>query len=147
MANQNVKVNIPSNQGPGCLVRGLYFLFVGSWLGAFWMLAAWLFNVTIIGLPVGLAMLNRIPQIMTLRPSRVQTTVTVRNGAPVVNQTPLRQHSFFLRALYFICIGFWFSLVWMISAWLIAGITLGLGLPAAFWMFDRVPQVTTLTRI
>jgi len=147
MSTQNDPVYIQSNQGPGCLVRGLYFLFVGSWLGAIWMIIAWIFNVTIIGLPVGLAMLNRIPQVMTLRPARVQTVVNRRGNTTVINQVPLRQHSFFLRAIYFICVGFWFSLLWMIAAWAIAGITLGLGLPLAFWMFDRVPQVTTLARI
>jgi uncharacterized membrane protein YccF (DUF307 family) len=73
--------------------------------------------------------------------------VNLRNGSTVVNQIPLRQHTFILRAIYFICIGFWFSLIWMLIAWAIAGITLGLGLPLAFWMFDRVPQVTTLAHI
>lgn len=147
MSNQNMTVNIPSNPGPGCLVRGLYFLFVGSWLGAIWMIMAWVFNVTTIGLPLGLAMLNRLPQIMTLRPQRTQTTVSVHNGTAVVHQTPLRQHFFLGRALYFVLIGWWFSLLWLICAWAIACITLGLGLPVAFWMFDRVPEVTTLARI
>jgi uncharacterized membrane protein YccF (DUF307 family) len=147
MSNSNVNVNIPAAQGPGCLVRGLYFIFVGSWLGAIWMIIAWFLNVTIIGLPLGLSMLNRIPQVMTLRPVRVQTTVTTRNGQTTVQQTALRQRPFLLRALYFVLIGFWFSLVWMIIAWLISGVTLGLGLPIAFWMFDRVPQITTLARI
>ncbi|MBA4375780.1 MAG: hypothetical protein C0401_06360 [Anaerolinea sp.] len=146
MTNQSTPVRVP-NPGPGCLVRGLYFIFVGSWLGLIWVLAAWFFNLTIIGLPLGLAMINRIPQIMTLRPERVQTTVEVHDGAPVVRQTSLKQAPFILRALYFIVIGFWFSLVWMLMAWIFTGLTLGLGLPLAFWMFDRVPAVTTLARI
>ena len=147
MSDQNVKVNVPVNQGPGCLVRGLYFIFVGSWLGAIWMLIAWILNVTIIGLPFGLAMLNRLPQIMTLRPVRTTVRVTTQNGTTYVNQVPLPQRPFLGRAFYFILIGWWFSLVWLILAWLIAGLTLGLGLPIAFWMFDRVPEITTLARI
>ena len=135
------------NSNPGCLVRLLYFIFVGSWLGLIWTLVAWFFNLTIIGLPIGLAMINRIPQIMTLRAERTQTTVEVKDGAPVLHQKPLKQNPFILRALYFIAIGFWFSFVWMLLAWLIAGITLGLGLPVAMWMFDRTPAVTTLARI
>ncbi len=149
MSNQNVptsSVNVP-NPGPGCLVRGLYFIFIGSWLGLIWVLLAWFFNLTIIGLPLGLAMINRIPQVMTLRPERVQTTVTVRDGAPVVRQTPLTQPPFLLRALYFVVIGFWFSLVWTLLAWIFTAFTLGFGLPLAFWMFDRTPCVTTLARI
>ena len=59
MSTQNGTVNITSTQGPGYLVRGLYFIFVGSWLGAIWMLIAWILNITIIGLPLGLAMLNQ----------------------------------------------------------------------------------------
>ena len=146
MTNQSTPVNVP-NPGPGCLVRGLYFIFVGSWLGLFWILAAWFLNLTIIGLPLGLAMINRIPQVMTLKPVRVQTTVEVKDGAPVVRQTSLKQPPFLLRAIYFIAIGFWFSLIWMVLAWIFTTLTLGFGLPLAFWMFDRVPCVTTLARI
>lgn len=146
MSNQSYPVSVP-NPGPGCLVRGLYFIFIGIWLGLLWVLAAWFFNLTIIGLPLGLAMINRLPQVMTLRPVRVQTTVEVRDGVPVYHQSSLKQPPFLLRALYFIVIGFWFSLLWSLLAWLIAGVTLGLGLPLAFWMFDRVPCVTTLARI
>jgi len=146
MSNQTIPVRV-ENPGPGCLVRVLYFIFIGLWLGLIWVLVAWFFNLTIIGLPIGLAMINRIPQIMTLRPVRVQTSVEVRDGAPVVRQAPLRQRPFLLRALYFILIGFWFSLLWMLLAWLLTGISLGLGLPLAFWMFDRVPVITTLARI
>ena len=146
MADQNQTVYIQKEQGPGCLIRGLYFLVVGMWLGAIWMLVAWFFNVTIIGLPVGLAMLNTLPQVMTLRPRRVQTTVTTVNGQTVVHQGNVKQHPFILRALYFLLVGLWLSLVWLIVAWVIAGFTLGLGLPIAFWMFDRVPAITTLAR-
>lgn len=148
MSSQNSSVNISTSRGPGCLIRGLYFLCVGLWLGLILSVVAWLLNITIIGLPLGLAILNRLPELMTLRPPRVQTTVSVNPaGAPIVRQSSLKQHPFLLRALYFICIGFWFSLVWLLLAWIIAGFTLGLGLPIAFWMFDRIPQVTTLARI
>lgn len=146
MTNQTTPVKV-SNPGPGCLVRVLYFVFVGSWLGLIWTLVAWFFNLTIIGLPLGLAMINRIPQVMTLRPVRVQTTVVVKDGAPVVKQFFVKQPPFILRMFYFILVGFWFSLVWMLIAWILACLTLGFGLPLAFWMFDRVPCVTTLARI
>ena len=135
-----------SVQGPGCLVRVLYFIFIGSWLGLIWILAAWFFNLTIIGLPLGLAMINSIPQVMTLRPVRVQTSVVVKDGAPVLHQIAVKQHPFLLRALYFLVIGFWFSFVWMLLAWILLLVTFGLALPLSFWMFDRVPAVTTLAR-
>lgn len=146
MSNQTTPVNVP-NAGPGCLVRLLYLAFVGWWLGLIWTLVAWFLNLTIIGLPLGLAMINRIPYIMTLRPNRVQTTVEVRDGQTVVKQSAPQQPPFLLRALYFIVIGFWFSLVWMLLAWIFATLTLGFGLPLALWMFDRTPAITTLANI
>jgi len=111
-----------------------------------WVLAAWFLNLTIIGLPLGLAMINSIPQVMTMRPVRVQTTVLVKDGAPIVRQTAVEQHPFLLRALYFLVIGFWLSFVWMLLAWIFLVFTFGLALPLSFWMFDRVPAITTLAR-
>lgn len=134
------------NSGPGCLIRGLYFIFVGSWVGLIWIFVAWFFNLTIIGLPIGLMMINFIPQIMTLKPKRVQTSVVMQNGQAVYRQTGVKQLPFLLRALYFILIGFWFSLVWVLLAWVFTFLTLGFGLPLAFWMFDRTPAITTLAR-
>jgi len=145
MATSNYS-SVNTDLGPGCLIRGLYFIFIGLWLGAIWIAAAWIFNITIIGLPIGLMMINSLPQVMTLRPARRQTTVEMRNGNPVIRTEPMPQENFFVRALYFVLIGWWFSLVWMVLAWALTGITLGLGLPIAFWMFDRVPALTTLKR-
>ena len=145
MSNSNYS-SVNTDLGPGCLVRGLYFIFIGLWLGAVWIVVAWILNITIIGLPIGLLMINSLPQVMTLRPARRQTTVEVRNGVPVIRTEPIQQENFFVRMIYFILIGWWFSLIWMALAWALTGITLGLGLPIAFWMFDRVPALTTLKR-
>ncbi len=134
------------NKGPGCLVRGLWFIFIGLWLGGIWCWIAWILNITIIGMPLGLWMLNRIPQVMTLKPVRTVSTVSIVDGRPVITNRNPRQTFFLWRALYFILIGWWFSLLWLFFAWLVTGITLGLGLPLAFWMFDRVPAITTLHR-
>ena len=133
--------------GPGCLVRGLYFVFIGWWLGLLWVIGAWFFNLTIIGLPVGLLMINRVPQVMTLRPRRIQQTIKIVDGAPMHHQTPLPQNPFLLRAIYFLVIGWWLSLVWMIIAWLLTIATFGLATPLTFWMFDQVPAITTLARM
>jgi uncharacterized membrane protein YccF (DUF307 family) len=147
MSESNNYTTVNTNLGPGCLVRLLYFILIGVWLGAIWIILAWILNITIIGLPLGLAMINSLPQVMTLRPARRREVIEVRNGVPVLRTESLPQHNFFIRALYFILIGWWLSLIWMILAWVLAGITLGLGLPIAFWMFDQVPALTTLARI
>ncbi len=48
-------------------------------------------------------------------------------------------------ALYFLLIGWWFSAIWIVLAWLIA-VTI-IGLPVAQWMFLRVNAILTLQRM
>lgn len=144
MTNSNVIIQ--QQKGPGLLLRAIYFFFIGLWLGAIWTTIAWLLVVSIIGLPLGLLMLNRLPQVMTLKPVHENRYLIQKNGRWVVRTSTPAEASFLARALYFILIGWWFSALWLLSAWAISGITLGLGLPLAFWMFDRVPAVTTLSR-
>lgn len=144
MSSQSVSYQ--QEKGPGLLIRAIYFIFVGLWLGGIWTTVAWVLVVSIIGLPIGLLMLNRIPQIMTLKPVRTNRYMQNVNGQWVMRENKTPQASFLARALYFVLIGWWFSALWLAAAWAISGITLGLGLPLAFWMFDRVPAITTLSR-
>src|SRR3954452_8544603 len=132
--------------GPSLLVRALWFLFIGLWLGPLWIVVAWLLLLSLIGLPLGLLMVNRLPQVMTLKPLGSRTTVAVHNGVVVVSQSRPPQRPFLARALYFVLVGSWFSLVWLVLAYTLIVATLGLALPLAFWMCDRVPAVTTLAR-
>ncbi|MBW6473106.1 MAG: YccF domain-containing protein [Anaerolineaceae bacterium] len=141
----NSSVSIQQEKGPGLLIRALYFIFIGLWLGGVWTTIAWLLVVSIIGLPLGLLMLNRLPQVMTLKPVRENRYLVQKDGQWVMRSYTREQSSFLARALYFIFIGWWFSALWLLAAWGISGITLGLGLPIAFWMFDRVPAITTLS--
>ena len=48
------------------LFRGLYFLFVGWWASLLWMSIGYLLCLTLIGLPFGIWMLNRLPEVTTL---------------------------------------------------------------------------------
>ena len=140
MTNQPV-ILTQTQSGPGLLVRALYFIFIGIWLGLLWVLAAWFFNLTIIGLPLGLAMLNRLPQVVTLKPQR--TNVMITPGGQVVYARE-RQLPFVLRALYFVLIGWWFSALWIAAAWALHASIIGMLI--GFWMFDRVPAIVTLAR-
>ena len=144
MSTQSVRYE--QEKGPGLLIRALYFIFVGLWFGGIWSTVAWFLVVSIIGMPIGLLMLNRIPQVMTLKPVRTNRYMENVNGRWVMRENKTPQASFLARALYFVLIGWWFSALWLAAAWAISGITLGLGLPLAFWMFDRVPAITTLSR-
>jgi len=142
--SQTVIENRTSN--PGCLGRFLWFLFIGIPIGLPWTIIAWVFMITIVGLPVGLWMINLLPQITTLRFKRTETIIRNQGGQTMVSTRAIQQYSFLGRALYFILIGFWFSLLWLILAWVFALVTLGFGLPLAFWMFDQAAAVTTLAR-
>lgn len=55
----------PSSQYP-LLVRAVWFVFVGSWLSLTWVTVASLFAVTVVGLPVAIWLLNRLPFVLSL---------------------------------------------------------------------------------
>lgn len=127
---------MPYNTGQtmNLLVRAVWFLMIGWWLGLLWMIAAWLFNITLIGLPVGLMMLNTLPQVTTLQ--------SLNRAHHHSRGSYLPQHPLMLRAVWFVLVGWWASLLWSIVAWsFCVSILL---MPLAFWMIDRVPTVTTL---
>ncbi len=49
------------------LLRAIYFVLIGWWFSAFWMQTAYLFCLSIIGLPVGFWMFDLVPIIVSLR--------------------------------------------------------------------------------
>lgn len=132
---------VVQNRGPNLLIRALYFIFFGLWLSGIWAAVAWVLCVTIIGLPLGLWMLNRLPQVTTLQPQRNDLVITATGTAYTRN---IEQRPFLIRALYFVFIGWWFSALWLSLAWALC--TVIIGIPFGFWMFNRVPAVITLAR-
>lgn len=133
----NNQIQYQQTNRPGCLIQLVWFGFVGWWLGAVWVVVAWLLMLTIIGLPIGAAMLNNVPQIIALRGRRV-----VEVSSAGVRDAP--EISFFIRALYFLVIGWWFSALWMVLAYLLCLSIIGL--PFGFWMFDITPTIVSLKR-
>ena len=133
----NNQIQYQQTNRPGCLIQLVWFGFVGWWLGAVWVVIAWLLMLTIIGLPIGAAMLNNVPQIIALRGRRV-----VEVSSAGVRDAP--EISFFIRALYFLVIGWWFSALWMVLAYLLCLSIIGL--PFGFWMFDITPTIVSLKR-
>lgn len=134
-----------SQKNPGCLVQILWFVFIGWWAGQLWIILAWLLMLTILGIPLSIAMLNKLPKVIAFR-GETHSFIVTREGEEMVITTdaPVSQHNIILRALYFILIGWWFSAIWMEVAYLIC-LTI-IGLPIGFWMFDRVPALVSLHR-
>ena len=126
------------------LLRAIYFLFIGWWLTFVWINVARALNATVILLPLGLWMLNRVPQVLTLRPMAVEAEVRYRGGIPEVRTRSVQQPSWLLRLLYFLFIGWWVSLLWANVAWFLCAIIIGL--PIGIAMFNYLPTVTTLMR-
>ncbi len=126
------------------LLRVLWFIFFGWHLTLYWILIAWFLNLTIVGLPLGVWMLNRVPLVLTLRTTRGYNVATSTGDQVVWQYQNVPQHTFLVRAVYFLLIGWWFSLVWSLLAWLLCVSIIGL--PFGVWMFNRLPEVTTLMR-
>jgi uncharacterized membrane protein YccF (DUF307 family) len=49
------------------LLRAVYFLFVGWWLGYLCALVGYVLCFTLVLMPIGVMMLNRLPTVLTLR--------------------------------------------------------------------------------
>jgi len=114
------------------LVRAVWFLFVGWWVTGIWLSVAWFLNVTIIGIPLGIKMINRVPLVLTLK--RRDRLVTESDGGS--------QYSLLVRAVWFIFVGWWASGVWTGVAYALS-VTI-VGLPLAIWMYNKLPFVVSL---
>lgn len=132
---------VTQERGINLLIRAIYFLLFGLWFSGVWAVIAWVLCITIIGLPFGLWMLNRLPQVSTLRPQQADLVIT-HDGR--VYQRSVRQLPFVIRAMYFLLVGWWLSGLWLAAAWALCSVIIGL--PFGFWMLNRVPAVITLAQ-
>lgn len=124
------------------LVRAAYFLLVGWWLTGLWLSVAWLLVVTLVLLPVGIRMINRVPFVLTLKDRRADLDIVDAEG--VVVGSTAEQHPLPVRAVYFLLVGWWASGIWTGVGYGVAATVVGL--PLAIWMFDRLPFVVSLYR-
>ncbi|HLF28198.1 MAG TPA: YccF domain-containing protein [Anaerolineae bacterium] len=132
------------SRNPGCLVQLLWFVFVGFWAGQLWILAAWFFTITVIGIPLAIAMINSVPKIIALRSKPEALAITTAGGVTVFSTTSRPQLNLLIRIAYFVLVGWWASAIWMEIAYGLCVILIGM--PLGFWMFDRVPALATLRR-
>jgi len=142
--SENVNVSIEQeDSGPGLIFRGIYFLLFGWWASGLWLSIAWILNLSIVGMPLGIKMINKVPKVVSLKDRKIETTVVEdAQGNVTVSQSTSEQHSLLIRAGYFFLIGWWASGLWMAVAWLLS-ISI-VGLPGAVWMYSRLPFVVSL---
>lgn len=121
---------------PSLLLRAVWFLLVGWWATGIWLGVAWLLLVFIITIPIGVKMINAVPLVLSLKsPSREFVDQEMRSP---------RQRNLLVRAVWFVFVGWWASLVWMAIAYIFT-VTI-VGIPVAIWMYGKLPAVVSLYR-
>jgi uncharacterized membrane protein YccF (DUF307 family) len=134
-----------TTSGPGLLVRAVWFVFVGWWLSGIVSAVAWFFLATIIGLPLGIWLVNRLPTIITLRP-RTMYAYAWTDASGVTRYSPVarEQVPWPVRGIWFVFIGWWASFLVMAVAWGL--IVLIVTIPLGLLLYNRVPFVASLYR-
>jgi uncharacterized membrane protein YccF (DUF307 family) len=140
-----MSTTIVMKSGPNLLVRLLWWVFIGSWASGIAIAIAWFALITIVGIPLGIWIINRLPTILTLRPrTRHWEIGQDAEGRTVITERGRPQVDWPIRGLWFVIVGWWASGVWMAGAWLIS-LTI-IGLPVAMLMFNRTPFIASLYR-
>ncbi|WP_148413770.1 YccF domain-containing protein [Haloferax sp. KTX1] len=116
------------------VVRAIWFVFVGWWATPAVVNVAWFLNATVIGIPLGVALINLVPTVLSLKEPKSRLEPDSSRG----------QRSIIVRAVYFVFVGWWLSWVWANVAVLFT-LTI-IGLPVGIWMLNRLPAVTSLYR-
>lgn len=123
---------------PNILLRAAWFLLVGWWLTPVVLFVAWLLHVPIVTIPLGVKLVNQVPRVLSLKPpSEV-------DGLPDPDVEPRSQYPLLVRAVWFVFVGSWLSLAWVVVASLFA-VTV-VGLPVAVWLLNKLPFVLSLYR-
>ena len=134
---------VSTSKGPGCLIQIIWFVFIGWWLGQAAIALAYLCMVTIIGIPIGILIMNNLPLIIALRPAPGSLLITTTSsGGTIVSGMGRPQLPFIVRAVWFVLFGWWLTALWIEAAYFLCIIVIGL--PLGFWMFDKVPALLTL---
>lgn len=131
---------------PNIILRIVWFLLVGWWLGFWVIVAAYVCLILLITAPIGIALLDRLPRIMTLRAPARTVAVSASGEIVEVDGGKVDQLPWLVRIPWLILVGWWLGAVWLLGAYSITLFTFGLGLPISFWMFGRAGKVTTLYR-
>jgi uncharacterized membrane protein YccF (DUF307 family) len=128
-----------SDRAPNLLLRVAWFVLVGWWLGGILSGVAWFLNATVIGLPAGLWLINRLPTFITLRPQERRWVVD--GGELLLGGRPAAVAAArgLVPAGRLVALRVWLAVAYVMLVSIV-------GLPLAFWMYGRIGAVTTLYR-
>lgn len=114
------------------LGRATWFLLLGWWLALLWGGLAYLLCVSVVLLPLGAAMFNRLPQVLTLEPVARDPFTGSR----------AREQPLWIRAGWFFLVGWWLGLIFFKVGYLLCLSVVGI--PFGLWFLHRVPLAMTL---
>jgi len=118
--------------------RFVYFAFVGWWLGLLASIAGMLLCSSIIGLPFGTMLLNRLPSIVFMREPG-EACPSGYDHRHLADELPL-----LLRVLWFFVLGWTLGALFITFGYLLAFTIVGI--PLGIYLLNRVPMVMTLSR-
>jgi len=143
-AGPAIVIRDKGEQGPGCLVQFLWFVTIGWWLSELAIAAGYLLVATVLFMPFGFMLLNKVPYLATLRSFSKEMAVTQEGGIIQIEQKGLKQRSTLLRVIYFLLIGWWFGFIVLELAWLFTASFLLA--PVGLRLFAWSPTALTLRR-
>lgn len=118
------------------LIKIVYFLLVGWWLGALAGFLGYLLCLSIIGLPLGLILLNWLPSIIWMK----------ETGEPCESCHTQHQREplpFILRVIWFFLLGWEIGFIVLVLGYLC--LVSVIGIPFGIYLLNRVPLVLTLS--
>lgn len=126
-----------ADDSPSLVVRAIWFVAVGWWLTGALLSLAWALNVTVVGLPFGIKLINLVPKALTLKESASADVNRVEMGKNSGGSPGL-----VVRGIYFLLVGWWASAVWIGAAYVLCLSVVGL--PFGVKMFNKLPKVVSL---
>jgi len=143
-ASGPVPMGVQAKTGPGLLVRAVWFIVIGWWLTAFVSVIAWACLASIILLPLGIWLVNRVPTVLTLRPRTVDLYTWTDASGVHVGTVMIAQPHWVLRGIWFLVVGWWLSALVMAVGY--ALVLLVITLPLGLMLYNRVPFAASLYR-
>ncbi len=120
------------------LLQLIYFIVFGWWFGALVAVVGYLLCVSVIGLPIGVMLLNRLPAFIFLL-ERSQELESDSLGLQHSHELPL-----LIRIIWFFVLGWELGIFALLVGYVFC-LTL-IGIPVGIFVLNRVPLLLTLSQ-